>query len=167
MLHATIAAGRRWLHHNIIKIFMNIMQTLTDQISCSCVSNIEIFVVNVMSPPLISLGSHSWHCWHEIVPDDIPEKFMSFDQARDKMIWINWILLFRNNKNLSWRTNLEAVTKSVTFLQFLSHTLRICGGTAMIFLITTCVNAKSMNSFRECVVIMGAGLGVTNIMDIF
>ena len=36
----------------------------------------------------------------------------------------------------------------------------------MIFLITTCVNAKSMNSFRECVVIMGAGLGGTNIIDI-
>ena len=42
----------------------------------------------------------------------------------------------------------------------------------MIFLITTCVNcsfvnAKNMNSFRECVVIMGAGLGGTNIEDIF
>ena len=37
----------------------------------------------------------------------------------------------------------------------------------MIFLITTYVNAKSINSFRECVVIMGAGLGGTNIIDIF
>ena len=48
-----------------------------------------------------------------------------------------------------------------------SYLARHLWGTGMIFLITTCVNAKSMNSFRECVVIMGAGLGVTNIMDIF
>ena len=57
--------------------------------------------------------------------------------------------------------------KECNILIILESYLAYLRGTAMIFLITTWVNAKSMNSFRECVVIMGAGLGVTNIMDIF